>query len=699
MHTDDKELLDWDILKNAPAKHSFYGIDASCESPIAVYGDQGPKKEEQILRGLVQWTTSDGKTFIPASKTAEKITPGVYEIQHSDTIGIYFQKITVLAQGLLRFPQTNSERVVTEIQKFWERESLFREYKLTYKRGIILWGPPGCHAKGTKIVMYDGTKKNVEDVALGDLLMGPDSKPRKVLELRRGRDNMFRVTPMKGESFVVNGHHIFNLVRTRQDDRRYPPSMNISVNDFMSLTKCSQRSFKLHRTGVEFSTNSKLSVDPYFLGVWLGDGTEGNTQVTTADKEIREFLYNYAGSLGLSVTENKKTDSICSSFTIVGNGQKGGNSLRTIMNSIGVLDHKHIPEEYMTTTRQSRLALLAGLVDTDGGYSMATWRSNQKFKKKGYNGCFEIIQKRQELAEQIVELARSLGLGATIKLVKKSIKKINFVGEYWRVNIFGNISEVPVRLARKKALLGLPNKDPLRTGIRNIEPLGDGEYFGFTLSGDHLYITSDYMVHHNSGKSCTIQLIMRDVVDRGGIVVKFTHPSLFTEGMRVLREIEPQTPIVVLMEDIDSTIKHYNESEVLNILDGVNQIEKAVFLATTNYPEELGERIINRPSRFDKRFKIDHPNPESRKMYFEYLIGSKRIAELNIPIDKWVQDTEDFSLAHLKELFVAVVILGDEYQSAIDTLSGMREEQLDSSKDDFKPTMGFGKPKKRGFRD
>lgn len=170
--------------------------------------------------------------------------------------------------------------------------------------------------------------------------------------------------------------------------------------------------------------------------------------------------------------------------------------------------------------------------------------------------------------------------------------------------------------------------------------------------------------------------------------------------MRILREIEPNTPVVVLMEDIDSTLQHYNESEVLNILDGVNQIEKAVFLATTNYPEELGERIINRPSRFDKRFKIDHPNPESRKMYFEYLIGADRIDELNIPIDRWVQDTEDFSLAHLKELFVAVVILGDEYEDAIETLSSMREERLDSSKDEYKAPMGFGKAKKRrGYRD
>lgn len=154
MHDDDKELIE--ILKNTPHTSRCHSKAVDECAPAICGGDSGPKREEQILRGLVQWTTSDGKTFIPASKTADKITPGVYEIQHSDTIGIYFQKIPVLAQGLLRFPQTNSERVVTEIQKFWERESLFREYKLTYKRGIILWGPPGSGKSCTiQLIMRD----------------------------------------------------------------------------------------------------------------------------------------------------------------------------------------------------------------------------------------------------------------------------------------------------------------------------------------------------------------------------------------------------------------------------------------------------------------------------------------------------------------------------------------------------------------
>ena len=197
------------------------------------------------------------------------------------------------------------------------------------------------------------------------------------------------------------------------------------------------------------------------------------------------------------------------------------------------------------------------------------------------------------------------------------------------------------------------------------------------------------------GKSCAIQLIMQDIIERKGIAIKFTHPSLFTDGLRKFREIEPTTPIVVLMEDIDSIIQHFSESEVLNILDGVNQIDKAVFLATTNYPELLGKRITNRPSRFDKRFFIDYPNAESRELYIKHLIGEEEIKKLKINVPKWVADSEHFSLAHIKELFTAVVILGDSYENAVDTLRKMKDEKISSSDDDkeCRGNFGFAAPK------
>lgn len=199
-----------------------------------------------------------------------------------------------------------------------------------------------------------------------------------------------------------------------------------------------------------------------------------------------------------------------------------------------------------------------------------------------------------------------------------------------------------------------------------------------------------------SGKSSTIQLVLKDVIERGGVAIKFNHPNLFIECARMFRNIQPTTPMVVLMEDIDAIISQWGESEVLNILDGVEVIEKVVYLATTNYPENLGERIINRPSRFDRRFKMPHPSAASRKIYFEHLFATCKNKKLvkTFDIDKWVSDTDEMSVSHLKELFIAVCILGDPYQETIDVLKTMIEENI-SSDDDKKPTLvGFQTYKK-----
>lgn len=191
-----------------------------------------------------------------------------------------------------------------------------------------------------------------------------------------------------------------------------------------------------------------------------------------------------------------------------------------------------------------------------------------------------------------------------------------------------------------------------------------------------------------SGKSSTIQLVSEDVIKRKGVVFKFNNPSVFTDGIRIFREIQPDTPVVVLMEDIDSTIECYNESEVLNILDGVDQASKIVFVATSNYPELLSQRLLNRPSRFDKRFKMEHPDEQSRRLYFENLIDEEAIENSSIDIDEWVSETENMSIAHLKELFVTVCILGNSYDEALDSLKSM--SNIPNSESDYHKKVGFG---------
>jgi len=175
----------------------------------------------------------------------------------------------------------------------------------------------------------------------------------------------------------------------------------------------------------------------------------------------------------------------------------------------------------------------------------------------------------------------------------------------------------------------------------------------------------------------TLQILARDVVKRGGIVLIFV-PELFMNAYRQLRRVQPETPVVVLMEDIDATLKQHSESNVLNILDGADTIHKTVFVATTNYPENLGERIINRPSRFDRRLFVDDPSTIARRMYVENLVKGQKH---EIDIERIVRDTEGMSLAHVKELFVASEVIGAPYEECLKNLKEMHLETPTSLND------------------
>jgi SpoVK/Ycf46/Vps4 family AAA+-type ATPase len=116
----------------------------------------------------------------------------------------------------------------------------------------------------------------------------------------------------------------------------------------------------------------------------------------------------------------------------------------------------------------------------------------------------------------------------------------------------------------------------------------------------------------------------------------------------------------------------YTTSRVLNILDGIKQIENVVYIATTNYPEKLEERVTNRPSRFDRRYRVEKPSDEMRLAYFKHKIPAEDI--VNVDVERWVKDTKDMSLAHLREVVVSVIVLGNTYEETITKLTDMKKK-------------------------
>src|SRR5690625_2693227 len=157
----------------------------------------------------------------------------------------------------------------------------------------------GCHEKGHPILMYDGSIKAVEDIVVGDKVMGPDSLPRTVTELHRGVDKMYRVTPTKGEPFIVNAGHIFSLYVTPRRRGDSPGYSECTADQLYGETRHFRHLRKLQRCAVDFP-HRPLPVPPWVVGVMIGDGsmTTGTPSLCSPDKEVIDSLDEWVKSIG-----------------------------------------------------------------------------------------------------------------------------------------------------------------------------------------------------------------------------------------------------------------------------------------------------------------------------------------------------------------------------------------------------------------
>ena len=202
-----------------------------------------------------------------------------------------------------------------------------------------------------------------------------------------------------------------------------------------------------------------------------------------------------------------------------------------------------------------------------------------------------------------------------------------------------------------------------------------------------------YLLHGptGSGKSALIQLIIAEIIENDGLVFQCTnHPSVFNDGLANFRKIEPYRPIISLFEDIDAIIDEYGEDEILSLMDGENQVNFCLNIASTNYPEKLDPRLVARPRRFDRIVKISHPSKEVRKIYFE-----KKLKIEKNELETWVNSTEGFSFAACAELVISVKCFEKSFDQSIEILKEMSDIKISST--DYGKEAGVGFGSKVGF--
>ncbi len=420
-----------------------------------------------------------------------------------------------------------SKYICTEKHKKFipqEHQEFIRDYFIVSPfKGLLLYhrlGSGKCFSRDTPIMMFDGSIKKVQNIAVGNKVMGDDSTPRTVLNLSTGIDDMYEVKPAKGDSYTVNSRHVLSLkyscnasiskrkdqpkkqhcvsyfykerltlnarsFSTREDaefyDSREYIYIDIPIEQYLQLSTHGKAYLKGYRVTVNFPER-QIQFDPYVLGIWLGNDSPRNPVISNQNA-ILKYLRNELCKLDLML--------VYSGYNYgIGPIKKGApNLFLKALQHYKLINNKYIPDDYKYNSRAVRLQILAGLLDSDGYY-----------KQNTYN----IVQKNKRLAFDIVYLCRSLGFAAYIKQCEKRI------GLCHRICISGaGLEKIPVK-KRKKAHEKRQIKNALITGI-TVTKKGQDRYYGFEVDGNHRFLLGDFTVTHNSCSGIiTADVLLKD---------------------------------------------------------------------------------------------------------------------------------------------------------------------------------------------
>ena len=347
--------------------------------------------------------------------------------------------------------------------------------------------------------------KKMGDIQIGDEVIGRDGKPYKVSGVfPQGIRPIYKVSFSNGTSCECDIEHLWNVNSLYQrlgkkyvkgeikrkylrDDSFKTLTLREIINKGIVRRNGKKFNFKVPKNEIIEFHPRDIKIDPYLLGCLIGDGnlTRCNITVGAKDKDFfdKELSSILKDDLHIFFRPNRNIYS----FDICGGTKKI--IKENLYNEIS--ENKYIPFEYLINSIDIRLALLQGLMDTDGCANK--------------NGSCEFSSKSKKLSEQVQFLVRSLGGFASIDVdesgyfSKKENKYIS-CGLRYRVTISLCDSHIPLfRLQRKQKRVRYRTKNKDNLYISNVEYVGEKEAQCIMVDSDeHLYLTEDFIVTHNT---------------------------------------------------------------------------------------------------------------------------------------------------------------------------------------------------------
>lgn len=387
-----------------------------------------------------------------------------------------------------------------------------------YDRVLVLGEPH--HGKAmpvTERVLTPDGWRQLGSLVVGDRVIGSSGSAISVLKVTpQGVRRIVRVTADDGATALCDVEHLW-LTSTRYETYRawrfpaHAPRLELksigvwSAKTAASVARTLDEGHFLPRlrAPVRFEAPQEpLPLPPYLLGLLLGDGSfsgDNSVRLTSADEELLVAFEDGARALGGD----------CIRYAAVGcqHAQNRGGRLRRTLREMGLLglpsQEKFVPDEYLRASPEDRLALLRGLMDTDG-HAHKQWYPSDDGVEHEHAGCSlqaEYSTTSARLRDAVVELVRSLGGRARVRFKPEPRCQTGAIGlPAWAVTASFEDGTCPFALSRKKAIWrGDMRRNRFRQRIVAIAQEGEAECVCISVdAADQLYVTNDYLLTHNS---------------------------------------------------------------------------------------------------------------------------------------------------------------------------------------------------------
>ena len=354
-----------------------------------------------------------------------------------------------------------------------------------------------------QVLTPDGFR-SIGSLQVGDLVIGSDGRPTPVLGVYpQGRREVFRVRTQDGASTLCCGEHLW-AVATRDDRRRGKPLRVLETRELLGQLRAGHyHRFELPLISRPVELESqRVPMDPYALGLLLGDGcltTSTTPSFATADPELAVALE--AALDGIELRRKSEVDYVLRHTA----GHRGGvivaNPVTATLRDLGLAgtrsNTKFVPECYLHNSSEVRLAVLQGLLDSDGG----------PVTQRGRTCRIQYGTSSPRLWDDVVFLVRSLG-GVAYWRTRPAAgrlpglargREVHHRSDAYILDIRLPEGTQPFRLARKRAAYTASGVGRPMRFIDSIEPAGEAETLCIQVAAaDSLYVTDDFLVTHNT---------------------------------------------------------------------------------------------------------------------------------------------------------------------------------------------------------